>query len=145
MWIHTFTKVLALCEMQTDLSGILTQITVPHPTTRSNTIKAPYTRTHTHAHTHTHTYIYRWCLLLDSRLFCTGIENCRKLLRIQYVIAIHLMRWLTNFYDFTFKWTATAVTGMHPTKAWLSLLVNFKNAIWTWGHFRRKICNKILF
>ena len=33
----------------------------------------------------------------------------------------------------------------HPTKAWLSQLVNFKNAIWTWGHFRRTICNKILF
>ena len=31
------------------------------------------------------------------------------------------------------------------TKAWLSQLVNFKNAIWTWGHFRRTICNKILF
>ena len=32
---------------------------------------------------------------------------------IQYVIAIHLLRWLTNFYDFTFKWTATAVIGIH--------------------------------
>ena len=32
-----------------------------------------------------------------------------------------------------------------PSKAWLSQLVNFKNAIWTWGHFRRTICNKILF
>ena len=31
------------------------------------------------------------------------------------------------------------------TKAWLSQLVNFKNAIWTWGHFRRTICNKFLF
>ena len=59
--------------------------------------------------------------------------------------AIHLMRWLTNFYDFRFKWTATAGIGIHPTKAWLSRLVNFKNAIWTWGHFRRTICNKILF
>ena len=39
------------------------------------------------------------------------------------------MRWLTNFYDFRFKWTATAGIGMHPTKAWLSQLVNFKNAI----------------
>ena len=29
-----------------------------------------------------------------------------------------------------------------PTKAWLSQLVNFRNAIWTWGHFRRAICNK---
>ena len=30
------------------------------------------------------------------------------------------MRWLTNFYDFRFKWTATAAIGIHPTKAWLS-------------------------
>ena len=52
------------------------------------------------------------------------------------------MRWLNNFYGFRFKWTATAATGIHPTKAWLSQLVNFKNAIW---HFRRTICNKILF
>ena len=51
------------------------------------------------------------------------------------------MRWLTN-YDFWFKWTATAAIGIHPTKTWLSQLVNFKNAIW---HFRRTICNKIVF
>ena len=75
--------------------------------------------------------------------FCTGIWNCRRLLKIQYVIAIHLIRWLTNFYDFSFKWTPTAAIGIHPTKAWLSQLVNFKNAIWMWGHFRRIICNKI--
>ena len=64
---------------------------------------------------------------------------------MHYVIAIHLMRWLTNFYDFSFKWTGSAETGIHPTKAWLSQLVNFKNAIWTWEHFRRTIYNKILF
>ena len=46
------------------------------------------------------------------------------------------------FYDFTFKWTATAAIGIHSTKHWLSQLVNFKNAIW---HLRRTICNKILF
>ena len=46
-----------------------------------------------------------------------------------------------NFHDFRFKWTATAAIGIHPTKTWLSQLVNFKNAIW---HFRRKICNKIV-
>ena len=51
------------------------------------------------------------------------------------------MRWLTNFYDFRFKWTATAAIGIHPTKAWLSRLGNFKNAI---RHFRRTTCNKIL-
>ena len=34
--------------------------------------------------------------------------DSRRLLKIQHVIAIHLMRWLTNFYDFSFKWTATA-------------------------------------
>ena len=54
------------------------------------------------------------------------------------------MRWLTSFYDFRFIWTATAAIGIHPTKAWLSRLVNFKNAIWMWGHFRRTICNKIV-
>ena len=51
------------------------------------------------------------------------------------------MRWLTNFYDSSFKWTVTVAIGNHPTKAWLSLLGNFKNAIW---HFRRTICNKIV-
>ena len=30
---------------------------------------------------------------------------------------------------FTFKWTASAAIGIHPTKAWLSQQVNFKNAI----------------
>ena len=36
------------------------------------------------------------------------------------------MRWLTNFYDFRFKLTATAAIRIHPTKAWLSQLVNSK-------------------
>ena len=61
--------------------------------------------------------------------FRMGIWNCRWLLEIHYGIAIHLMRWLTNFYDFRFKWTATAAIGIHPTKAWLSQLVNFKNTL----------------
>ena len=51
-------------------------------------------------------------------------------MKIQYVIAIHLLRWLTNSYDFRFKWTATAAIGIHLIKAWLSPLMNFKNAIW---------------
>ena len=63
--------------------------------------------------------------------FCTDIYNFRWLSKIQYIIVIHRMRWLTNFYDFRLKWTATAAIGIHPTKAWLSQLVNFKNAIWT--------------
>ena len=54
------------------------------------------------------------------------------------------MRGLTNFYDFSFKWTATAPIGIHPSKAWLSQMVNFKNAVWTPGHFRRTICNKLV-
>ena len=55
------------------------------------------------------------------------------------------MRWLTNFYNFTFKLTATAAIEIHPTKAWLSQLVNFKNAIRTQGHVRRTIFNKFCF
>ena len=54
------------------------------------------------------------------------------------------MRRLTNFYDFRFKSTATAAIGIHPSKAWLLQLVNFKHTIWMWGHFRRTICNKIV-
>ena len=42
------------------------------------------------------------------------------------------------------KLTATAAIGIHPSKAWLSQLVNFKNSIWTCVHFRRMICNKIV-
>ena len=49
---------------------------------------------------------------------------------------MHLMRWLTNFYDFSFKWTAKAGIGIHPTKSLLSQLVNFINAIW---HFCFKL------
>ena len=94
--------------------------------------------THTHTHTHTHIYIYIYIyiyyMLYIRNLytsafnnfpdfFCTGIENCHRLLKIQYAIAIHLMRWLPNFYDFSFKWTATTGIGIHPTKAWLSQLV----------------------
>ena len=54
------------------------------------------------------------------------------------------MRWLTNVYDFSFKWTATAAIGIHPTKAWLSQLVNFKNAIWTLEEgYAIKFCFKL--
>ena len=67
--------------------------------------------------------------------------------KVSWLGNIHLMRWLTNFYDFTFKWTATAAIGIHPTKAWLSQMVNFKNAIWTSGHFEEwyaiKFCFKL--
>ena len=78
---------------------------------------------------------------ISSRIF---LHRHLKL-KVQYVIAIHLMRWLTNFYNYRFKWAATAGIGIYPTKAWLSQLVNFKNAIWTWGHFRKMIYHKILF
>ena len=54
------------------------------------------------------------------------------------------MRWLTNCYDLRFKWTATAAIWIHLTKVWLTQLVNFKNAIWMWGHFRRTICDNIV-
>ena len=35
-------------------------------------------------------------------------------MKIQYVIAIHHMRWLSYFYDFRFNWTAIAGIGIHP-------------------------------
>ena len=58
-------------------------------------------------------------------------------MKIQYVVAIHLMRWLTNLYDFRFKWTATA--GIRILQ-----LVNFKNAIWTLEEwYAIKFCFKL--
>ena len=43
-----------------------------------------------------------------------------------------------------FKWTATAAFGIHPTKAWLSQVVNFKNAIWTLEErYAIKFCVKL--
>ena len=54
------------------------------------------------------------------------------------------MRWLTHFYVFLFKWTATAGIWIHPTKSWLSQLVNFKNAIWTLEErYAIKFCFKL--
>ena len=49
------------------------------------------------------------------------------LLNIQYVIAIHLMRKLTSFYDFSFKWTATAAIRIHPIDchSWLISKMQF--------------------
>ena len=52
------------------------------------------------------------------------------------------MRWETNFYGFRFKSTATAAIGIHPTKAWLSQLLNFKNAIWE-ERYAIKLCFKL--
>ena len=51
------------------------------------------------------------------------------------------MRWLTNFYDFRFKWTTTEGIGIHLSKTWLSQLMNFKNSNLD---FRRTTCNKIV-
>ena len=55
-----------------------------------------------------------------------AFKIARRLMKIQYNIAIYLLRWLTNFYDFRFQWTATTGIGIHPTKARLLQLVNFK-------------------
>ena len=50
-----------------------------------------------YTHTHTHT---RGTYDKFPDFFRMGILKCRRLLKIQYVIAIHHIRWLTNFYDF---------------------------------------------
>ena len=63
---------------------------------------------------------------ISFQIFLYRHLKYRRLLKIRYVMAMHLMRWLTNFYDFRFKWTAAAAIRIHPTKAWLSQLVNFK-------------------
>ena len=59
------------------------------------------------------------------------VQALSQTFKIKYVIAIHLLKWLSNSYDFRFKLTTTVGIGIHLTKARLSQLVNFKNAIWT--------------
>ena len=86
-----------------------------------------------------------WCHQYVYRLFCAGIYNYCRLLKIQYVIAIHLMRWLTNFYDFRFKSTATAAIGIHSTKAWLSQFGEFHKCDLDMRTIKRAKGHKILF
>ena len=83
---------------------------------------------------HQFAYYPYTCIQYVSRLFVQAY----KIVVDSSKFTIHLMRWLTTFYDFRFKWTTTAGIGIHPTKAWLSQLVNFKNAIWRWGHFKER-------
>ena len=47
--------------------------------------------------------------------FKTIVDSWKFSILLLYII---YMRWLTNFHDFSLKWTATAATGIHPTKAW---------------------------
>ena len=63
-------------------------------------------------------------------------------MKIQYVIAIHLISWQTNFYDFRFKWTAKAAIGIHPTKSWLSQLVKFQKCTLQ-ERYAIKLCFKL--
>ena len=51
------------------------------------------------------------------------------------------MRWLTNFYYFRFKWTATAAIGIHPTREQgpdyreakeLSWCPSWSSSLWQW-------------
>ena len=51
------------------------------------------------------------------------------------------MRCRINFYDFTFKWTATAGIGIHPTKAWLSWWISKMQ----WGHLEERYAKKFCF
>ena len=57
---------------------------------------------------------------------------------------VHALKFVVDTWKFSmlFLYIIGVGIGIHPTKAWLSQLVNFKNAILTWG---RKISNKVLF
>ena len=71
--------------------------------------------------------------------FCTGIKIVPDSWKYSMLLLHIIWDYWPIFYDFRFKGTATAGIGIHPTKAWLSLPVNFKNAIWTWGHLRTMV------
>ena len=107
---------------------------------------------HTHTHTHTHKHIlclclsfWICCLYCETSIwfslwssFCSSYTRCiRYVSRLFSYGHLKLSKTLENslcycytscqMTDFSFKWTATAGIGIHPTKAWLSQLVNFKN------------------
>ena len=82
-------------------------------------------------------YISTWWIQYVSRLFLYRHLKLSKTLENSMLLLYILWDDGPFFYDFRFKWTVTAAS----TKSWLSLLVNFKNQIWTWG---RTICNKTL-
>ena len=123
-----------------------------HINTHTNIYIYIYIYTHTQIHTSLSLSLYIYIYIYICGAFNKFPDFFVQALKIDVdswifsmFLTYQLMRWLTNFYDFRFKWTATAAIGIHPTKAWLTHRVNFKNAIWKWGQFRRTICNKILF
>ena len=100
-----------------------------------------------HVHVYIYIYIYIYTYTHEehtsyqnfyARAFKTVVDSWKVSMLLFFIL------WDDRhyFYDFRFKSTATAAIGIHLTKAWLSQLVNFKNAIW---HFRRTIGDKILF
>ena len=89
--------------------------------------------------------LFTWCLQFVSRLFVLAFKIVVELTKIYYVNCYTSYEMTDQFfYDFSFKRTATAGIGIHPTKAWLSQLVNFKNAIWTLEErYAIKLCFKL--
>ena len=107
-------------------------------------------RKDTHTHTHTHTlYIYIYIYILGAFNKFPGLFLIQafKIVVDSWNLTMLLLYILWNDWQILkiSGSNATAAIGIHPKKPWLSQLANFKNAIWTWGHFRRTICNKILF
>ena len=93
-----------------------------------------------------HEYIYIYIYVMPSISFQTYFVLAFKIVVDTWKLSMLLlyMRWLTNFYDFRFKSTAISAIGIHPT-FWFSQLVNFKNAIWTWGHSEERCVIKFCF
>ena len=77
-------------------------------------------------------FVWAFKIVVDSwkfSMFCyTSYKMTDQLLWFQVQMNSYSSKWNTP-----------------TTKAWLSYLVNFKNAILMWRQFRRAVCNKILF
>ena len=95
-----------------------------------------------YSHTHTYIYIYEVHTISFQNFFICAIKIVVDSWKFSMLLLYIL--WPTNFYDFRFKWTATAEIGMHPTKDWLAQLLNFKNAIWSLEErYAIKLCFKL--
>ena len=83
-------------------------------------------------------YIYTiYIYMVSSMSFQTFFGQAFKIAidswKFKYFIAIHLMRWLTNFYDSTFKWNCYCSNPEYP---------HLQNLIVTAGEFQK--CNLTL-
>ena len=102
-----------------------------------NSDTLPHIYTHTHTHTHIRGVFNKFPDFF-VQAFTIVVDSWKFSMLLLYILWDDWPIFIISGSNEQLQ-----LIGIHPT--WLAQLVNFKNAISTWGHFRRTICNKILF